>query len=74
MLPSGMGVALPDGAGEAGGCAFMSGIGVGMAGSGSGMVPSGSGVGLADGWDFVALWRGEGGAAVGIEGRAAGVG
>lgn len=75
MLPSGMGVGLAAGAGEEPGCAFMSGIGVGIAGSGSGMVPSGRGVGLAEGLGFgVAVWPGVGEETGGMVGNAPGAG
>jgi len=79
MVPSGMGVTLAEGAGEEPGCPFMSGIGVGMTGSGRGMLPSGSGVGLAA--DFgagsgfgVALWTGVGEEDAGMGGSAPGAG
>ena len=79
MLPSGMGVALAEGAGVEPGCAFMSGIGIGMTGSDSGMLPSGSGAGLAA--DFGAglgfgdaLWTGAGEEDAGKAGSAPGAG
>ena len=75
MLPSGIGVALAEGAGWGPGCTFMSGIGVGMTGRGRGRLPSGRGVGLAEGLGFgVGVCAGAGEADTGMLGSAPGVG
>ena len=64
-----------DGEGEEPGRESSNGIGVGMAGSVSGMVPSGNGVGLGEVGDFgVGLGREAGVEAVGSGGMPAGVG